>query len=93
MTALVDVATVAAYLGTSVGYVYEHADALGARRLGSGPRARLRFSLDEVDARTVACSQARRSSVVEPAPRAGSRRRRRQRSGTSAPLLPIRGGS
>jgi len=43
MTALVDAASVAEHLGVSRDYVYEHADDLGARRLGSGPRARLRF--------------------------------------------------
>lgn len=48
---LVDAVTVAAYLRVSRGYVYEHADELGCRRLGSGPRARLRFSLAEVDER------------------------------------------
>jgi hypothetical protein len=28
-------------------FVYEHADELGAYRLGTGPRARLRFDFDE----------------------------------------------
>jgi hypothetical protein len=35
-------------LGVDRGYVYEHAVELGAWRLGSGPRARLRFDLEEV---------------------------------------------
>lgn len=47
--ALVDVKTVAAYLGVSVDYVYGHAAELRARRLGTGPKARLRFSLADVD--------------------------------------------
>ena len=38
MTSLVDARALAEYLGVSVGYVYEHAAELGARRLGSGPR-------------------------------------------------------
>jgi hypothetical protein len=32
-------------------WVYDHAEELGARRLGSGPRPRLRFDPDEVAAR------------------------------------------
>jgi hypothetical protein len=42
---LVDAATVATQLGVSRGWVYRHADALGALRLGAGRRARLRFDL------------------------------------------------
>jgi len=33
-------------LGVSIDYVYAHATELGAVRLGSGPKARLRFDLD-----------------------------------------------
>jgi hypothetical protein len=33
-------------LGVSLDYVYEHANELGAMRLGSGPKARIRFDLD-----------------------------------------------
>jgi hypothetical protein len=51
---LVDARSLAAYLGVGVSWVYEHADELGARRLGSGPKARLRFSLEEVDERLTA---------------------------------------
>lgn len=54
--ALVDVQTVAEYLGVSTDYVYEHADELGVKRLGSGPRAPLRFDLAKVDERLTACS-------------------------------------
>jgi hypothetical protein len=42
---LVDAAVVAERLGVSRGWVYRHADALGAVRLGTGPRARMRFDL------------------------------------------------
>lgn len=89
--ALVDAKAVAAYLNVQPGYVYEHADELGARRLGTGPRARLRFSLAEVVERLGACSAGRQSEPREPAPRAASARTRRRRSGTSVELLPIRG--
>ncbi|HWK17518.1 MAG TPA: hypothetical protein VNR66_08705, partial [Solirubrobacteraceae bacterium] len=33
-------------LGVSLDYVYAHAAELGATRLGSGPKARIRFDLD-----------------------------------------------
>ena len=67
MTPLVDAQTLAAYLGVSVGYVYEHADLLQARRLGTGPKARLRFSIPDVDAAlTNDCSDSRRSHATKP---------------------------
>lgn len=91
MTTLVTAADLALYLGVERAYVYEHAADLGARRLGSGPRARLRFSIAEVDHRLSACYESRESDTAKPAPRTASRPRRRQRSGTSAPLLPIKG--
>ena len=92
MTApLVDAAAVAEYLGVTAGYVYEHAAELGARRLGSGPRARLRFSLEEVDQRLSACLVSRKSDARESALQAAPRPRRRRPLGTTVPLLPIRG--
>jgi predicted DNA-binding transcriptional regulator AlpA len=60
----VDAAAVAAVLGVERSWVYEHADELGARRLGSGPRARLRFDLEEVDSWLTSCSQGRGSEAV-----------------------------
>ena len=88
---LVDAAVVATYLGVERGWVYHHASELGARRLGSGPKARLRFSLEEIERRLTSCPQGRRPEqgshpVVEPAPH----RRNRPRLGTAVPLLPIR---
>ena len=41
--ALVDARELAALLGVSVDYVYAHATQLGAVRLGTGRRARIRF--------------------------------------------------
>jgi hypothetical protein len=90
---LVDARAVAEYLGVDRAWVYEHASELGARRLGKGPRARLRFSLDEVESSLTACADGRRSSSDDSAQRAVSRRRRRHRLGTSVDLLPIRGRS
>jgi hypothetical protein len=37
--------------GVSRVWVYRHAEALGVRRLGSGPRPRLRFDPDEIEER------------------------------------------
>lgn len=90
MTPLVDAQTLAAYLGVNVGYVYEHADELRARRLGTGPKARLRFSIPDVDAALMSpCSEGRKS---EPEPRSTSRKRSTPTNlcPSGAPLLPIR---
>jgi hypothetical protein len=89
--AWVDAATVAEYLSIDRSWVYEHADELDARKLGTGPRARLRFSLARVDEYLNACSVGRQSASPEPAPQAPLRRRRRQALGTNVALLPIRG--
>jgi hypothetical protein len=86
---LVDAAELARHLGTSSEFVYRHADALGAVRLGDGPRPRLRFDL--------ASAQASASARVENKQSSGPRRPRRRRSrppsaGTTRagnPLLPV----
>ena len=44
--ALVDARQLARELGVSLDYVYAHASELGAMRLGTGPKARIRFDLD-----------------------------------------------
>ena len=82
---------VARHLGTDRDYVYEHAAELGGVRLGEGPKARLRFRLAVVDQALASCSAGRKSPgpsgrMVEPKRHS----RRRPRSGTSVPLLPIR---
>jgi hypothetical protein len=88
---LVTAREVAEHLSVDEGYVYEHAVELGARRLGTGPRARLRFSLTEVDERLSTRLAGRGSRPESPASRQTSHRRRRQGMGTRADLLPIRG--
>jgi hypothetical protein len=60
---IVDARGVAETYGVSRDFVYAHADELGAIRLGSGPRARLRFDLLEVAARL----RVRRTSPPPPA--------------------------
>jgi hypothetical protein len=88
---MLSVADVAAHLGVDPSYVYAHADELGARRLGSGPKARLRFSLEDVN-RAVSCSVGRESSEAQTPTVEPKRRRRRPGGlGTGIELLPIRG--
>jgi hypothetical protein len=70
---IVDARGVAETYGVSRDFVYAHADELGAIRLGSGLRARLRFDLHEVAARL----RARRAPSPPPEPRRASRRSRR----------------
>jgi hypothetical protein len=66
-TPLVDAATLAVELGVSRDFVYEHAAELGALRLGSGPKARLRF--DPIAARAaLSCYGSERSQAPNPAP-------------------------
>jgi hypothetical protein len=59
-SARVDAKTLADALGVSRGFVYEHADELGAERLGPGARARLRFDVEGARA-AMARSQSRTS--------------------------------
>ena len=83
-----------------VGYVYSHADELGALRLpsssrrrspGSRAKPRLRFDPDLALERLSGCSAGRTSEPAEaPSPRA-PRRRRPPALGTNVELLPIRG--
>jgi hypothetical protein len=94
---LVDAGTLAAELGVSRGYVYEHADELGALRLGNGPRARLRF--DPLAARAaLTCHGGERSQAANanaggqsdraPIARRRSLATRRPQSGASLPVRP-----
>jgi hypothetical protein len=79
------------FLGCGRAYVYEHANELGAVRLGSGPRARLRFDLAIVLERLRACSPSRESESAQTrAAEPVSRWRPPARSGSGAPLLPVR---
>jgi hypothetical protein len=87
---LVTVAELATWLQVERSYVYTHAEELGALRLGSGPRARLRFDLDEVR-RRISCEVGRESEPPDTASQAASRRRRPRSMGTNVELVPIRG--
>lgn len=82
---LVDAATVADSLGVSRAYVYEHAEDLGAQRLGDGPKPRLRFDLER--ARTCYASSASQATdtpvnAADPVP---SRNRQPRRLPTGLP--------
>lgn len=89
---MVDAATIAQRFTVDRGWVYAHADELGAVRLGDGARLRLRFDLETVGAALSACEASETSSadatpVLIPSPG----RRHRRPAAASAHLLPIRG--
>lgn len=84
---LVDAATVARLLGVSRATVYANADRLGAIRLGTGKRARLRFDPTRLAAPD---PRAELGRAVHPAAR---RRRSAKPSKRAGFLLPIRGGT
>jgi hypothetical protein len=81
--ALVDAITLARILGVSSAYVYEHADELGAIRLGTGPKPRLRFDV------TQATSTHQKTTPVI-APRDMAPRRHRRRSTPQPTVLKSR---
>ena len=88
-TPWVAAAVVAEHLGVEVSYVYEHAGELGARRLGNGPKARLRFRLDLVD-RSLTLKSSGADDIERPLRTSPRRRRHRSSSSRTVPLLPIR---
>ncbi len=84
---LVDAEQLARHYHLSRTWVYQHAQALGAIRLGTGPKARLRFDLDRVAATLTHGID----SAPRPAPRGPARPTQRPRARREN-LLPIRGG-
>jgi hypothetical protein len=88
---LVDAASVAALFGVDRGWVYEHAEQLGAVRLGDGARPRLRFELETARGAFVGpgATNGEPSETPEDARSPGRRRRAPASPGRS--LLPIRG--
>jgi hypothetical protein len=75
---LVDANEIARRFGVSRDFVYEHADDLGAVRLGNGPKARLRFDPAQV------------GRTLRKAPEKPARQPRRRASRRNSSLLPIR---
>ena len=90
MTRLVDAQELAAAIGTSRDYVYEHQAELGVIRLGTGPKARLRFDVETALERLSACTTGRQPEQPEPPQQCRSRARCPQSLGTTVELLPIR---
>jgi hypothetical protein len=92
---LVTAADVARRFGVTAEWVREHADELGAVRLGNGPRPRLRFDLERVAEaleQRAAWEAYRGSSSPDPPASADVPARwRRRPAASSAQLLPIRG--
>ena len=86
---LLDASEVARRSGHSRGWVYEHAEELGAIRTGNGSRSRLRFPASCLD-RLSAGSTSRRSVPERPA-REPNLRPRRGKKAESDDFLPIRG--
>ena len=84
---LLTVAAVSQEFGVSTDWVYANAGRLDAIRLGSGPRARLRFDRATIADRIgrVASHPARDRSSQ------GGKRRRGTREGSDGDLLPILG--
>lgn len=80
MSPLLTAAEVAERLNVTRGWVYHHADELGAMRLGDGPRAGLRFDEDQVAARL---RRRRRKTYATPTNQPPNRNK--------IDLLPIRG--
>jgi hypothetical protein len=89
---LVDARMLSRQLGVSRDTVYEHAEALGGRRIGNGPRGRLRFDLD-----VALASWTHRSSRRDPTDRKPGTTTPNTRSGRQHPppsaarLLPVHG--
>ena len=84
---LVDATTLASALGISRATVYEHAEKLGAVRIGDGKRPRLRFDVARARAVWAAADSKPRS---EPNPgTVATRRRRVRRKAPNAGLLPV----
>jgi len=81
---------VAQVLAVDRAYVYEHAAELGGRRLGDGPKARLRFRVEDLEERLPCLSSRGPQPSASAAAKPLKRRRAGQRLGTNAPLLPIR---
>lgn len=92
---LVDARTLAGMFGMSVSAVHEHADELGAVRLGTGVRRLVRFDVERARAAWNARPTSKRSHAAEPpvdAAQLGAPRRCRRPAARSAGgLLPVKG--
>ncbi len=86
---LVDAAELARRFGIERSWIYSHAIELGAVKLGSGPKPRLRFD-PQIAARVL--RKASEGTAADPPARSGKRADRPSAGGGSeVRLLPIRG--
>lgn len=87
-TGMLTVTQLAQHLHLHPAWVYEHADELGAIRIGSGPKARIRLDLYTAKEALRQNQASRAPAAATPKPRPTSRRRR---PSTPPPveLLPI----
>jgi hypothetical protein len=85
---LLDATQLARHLGVTRTWVYEHAQQLGAIRLGTGAKARLRFDLDTATV-AIKSPHERQPGVTAPAGETRRRGRPRRRPQPAVPLLPI----
>ena len=88
---MIDASAVARRYDVSRSWIYTNADELGAIRLGSGPKARLRFDPERVAEVVTSRSAGERSQKPDSRaskPRSG--RRRKGQVGQKDNLLPIR---
>lgn len=86
---LINAGEVARRFGVSRDYVYEHAEELGAVRLGKGTRGRLRFDPSTVGERL----GSRAVRTAESQPQQEKQRAVRRTQPDSGNLLPIKGES
>lgn len=88
---LVDAAELAAELSVSTTYAYRNATRLGARRLGAGPKARLRFNVEQARSALVAMTESDAAPSPKPRVNRAPGRRKPQASlpptSSSAPAI------
>jgi hypothetical protein len=88
-------AQVAARIGRSRAWVYDHAAELGVFRLGEvgeGKRPRLAFDVSKVETYVSSRSAVVKSDAAKPAPDQARRRRRKDSGRSSVRLLPVSDG-
>jgi predicted DNA-binding transcriptional regulator AlpA len=85
---VLDVGEVAGLLGRSRDWVYEHAAELGAFKMGEGPRARLGFDAETIEA----WKRTRAVGLRSPIPDARPLPRARRRTATTGDLIDFEDG-
>jgi hypothetical protein len=91
-TGLVDAKDLAEQLGVDRDWVYANAERLGAMRLGPGPRARLRFDVEQAREALAGVNVSDEPTTSAPPPRRRGRRSRRRAVPAGVPLIQGRSG-